>query len=105
MGQADRQRDTMAFRRPARRGSLNTVSAQESGKVFRPSSKLGGAHAPRIIPVKDAKDLGGESLCNGSCHAHEALDEKVDGISAVEVKGSAGALRSVSPGIDVIQPE
>jgi hypothetical protein len=84
--------------RLARHGSLNTVSAQESGKVFRPSTKLGGAHAPRIIPIKNAKDLGGESLCNGSCHAHEALDEKVDGISEVEVKGRAGALRSASGG-------
>lgn len=89
------------------KGALHPMTAQQGDQIrLDPCAKLGGRDTTSIvlIAIQKAEDLVGQEFCNDSCHAGEAVDEEVDGISTIKVERGACTILCVGPGIEVVQP-
>ena len=81
-------------------------TSQKVWKVLDPVAKGTGRDAFRVVLwiVQDTEDVVGQELGDREGHARETLHEELDGLLAVELERRAHALRSVRPGVIMVQP-
>lgn len=89
MGQRYRQRNPMTLGGgPGGHRSMDTVIAQQGGKIASPGSKFSGFHARGIVVrvLEDAEHLVREHIGDGPGHPHEPSHEKIDRILEVYIE-------------------
>jgi hypothetical protein len=79
-------------------------TSQQRRQVLDPHAELACGDSGGVVfwIIQDAKDTSSEELCDGTGHAGEPVQEKVDGISTVEIEGGTSSLSGVCPWIVVV---
>lgn len=106
MGERSRRCDRMAGG-TIRNGSMHAmVTTEQRREVLYPGSKLACCDTRRIITriVQDTKDTVCQEISNRTSHAGKPIHEEVDRVVSVEVKRRTGSMRSISPGVEMIEP-